>query len=135
MTITYEPAPDVQELATDIISGLDFNHIRRPHVTCMRSRGSKSRRTIARIYGLSKIWQKALQMPAGYVIEVISERYDRLDQEGKEKVVIHELLHIPFSFGGGFKGHSGWINDRKINRLHEILLNNRYANQTTSRYS
>jgi predicted metallopeptidase len=93
----------------------------------MRSRGSKSRRTIARIYGLSKIWQKALKTDASYVIEVLSERYDRLDQEGREKVVIHELLHIPFTFGGGFRGHAGWISDRKVDRLHEVFRNS-YSN-------
>lgn len=123
MKITYEPAPDVQELVNEITLRLNFRHIRPSHVTCMRSRWSKSRRTIARIYGLSKIWQRALNMQANYVIEVISERYDRLDREGREKVVIHELLHIPFAFGGGFRGHSGWISDKKVNRLHELLRN------------
>jgi predicted metallopeptidase len=93
----------------------------------MRSRGSKSRRTIARIYGLSKIWQEALKTHASYVIEVVSERYDRLDRGGKEKVVIHELLHIPYTFGGGFRGHSGWISDSKIDRLYELLMNSRMS--------
>jgi predicted metallopeptidase len=123
MKITYEPAPDVQALVNRITSRLNFRHIRPSQVTCMRSRGSKSRRTIARIYGLSKIWQIALNMQTNYVIEVISERYDRLNQEGREKVVIHELLHIPYGFGGGFRGHSGWISDKKIDRLHELLRN------------
>jgi predicted metallopeptidase len=123
MKIRYELAPDVQELVNEITLRLNFRHIRRSRVICMRSRWSKSRRTIARIYGLSKIWQKALKMQANYVIEVISERYDRLDQEGREKVVIHELLHIPFSFGGGFRGHSGWISERNVDRLYELLRN------------
>ena len=127
MKITYEPAPDVQELVNQITSRLNFRHIRPTRVSCFRSKGSKSRRTIARIYGLSKIWQQALNMQANYVIEVISERYDRLDQEGREKVVIHELLHIPFAFGGGFRGHSGWISDKKIDRLHELLRDS-YSN-------
>jgi len=127
MKITYELAPDVQELVNQITLRLNFKHIRPTCVTCFRSNGSKSRRTIARIYGLSKIWQQALNMQANYVIEVISERYDRLDQEGREKVIIHELLHIPFAFGGGFRGHSGWISDRKIDRLHGLLRDS-YSN-------
>jgi len=121
MKITYESAPDVEVLVNEIISGLNFTHIKSSRVACVRSMGSKSRRTIARIYGLSKIWQKALNLEASYVIEVLSERYDKLDQEGREKVLIHELLHIPFSFGGGFRGHSGWISDRKIDQLHQLL--------------
>ena len=127
MKIDYEAAPDVQELVNEIALRLNFGHVNRSRVRCMRSRGSKSRRTIARIYGLSKIWQKALKMDASYVIEVISERYDRLDQEGREKIVIHELLHIPFGFGGGFRGHSGWISDRKVDRLHQLFRNS-YSN-------
>ncbi len=32
--------------------------------------------------------------------------------------MIHELLHIPRGFGGGFKPHKGNITARKIERLH-----------------
>jgi predicted metallopeptidase len=58
-------------------------------------------------------------MPAGYLIEVISERYDRLSQDEKEKVIIHELLHIPKGFAGGFRPHKGNITRKKIDTLHE----------------
>jgi predicted metallopeptidase len=67
------------------------------------------------------LWQIALKTQAGYLIEVISERYDKLSQEEKGKVLIHELLHIPKGFSGGFKPHKGNINQRVIDKLHKTL--------------
>ncbi len=118
MPITYHVAPDVKELAERIVSKLGFNHVDIRQVYCYRSTGSTSRRTVARIHSLGKLWQRALNKPPAYLIEVISERYDRLKREDKEKVLIHELLHIPRGFGGGFKPHKGNITARKIERLH-----------------
>jgi predicted metallopeptidase len=59
-----------------------------------------------------------LNKRSAYLIEVISERYDRLSREEKEKVIIHELLHIPRGFAGGFRPHKGHITRRKIESLH-----------------
>jgi predicted metallopeptidase len=60
----------------------------------------------------------ALGLSPSYVIEVLSERYDKLSQEDKEKTLIHELLHIPRGFKGGFLPHKGNISRRKVDRLH-----------------
>jgi predicted metallopeptidase len=54
---------------------------------------------------LGKLWQKALNTQAHYAIEVISEKFDPLSEEEKTRVLIHELLHIPQTFGGGFRQH------------------------------
>jgi len=121
MQITYHIAPDVKELVERIVSKLGFNHIDIKEIYCYRSTGSTSRRTVARIHSLGKLWQRALNEPPAYLIEVISERYDRLKKEDKEKVLIHELLHIPRGFGGGFKPHKGNITERKIESLHGRL--------------
>jgi predicted metallopeptidase len=77
---------------------------------------------VARIHSLGILWQKALRTRPGYLIEVISERYDRLNREEKEKVLIHELLHIPHGFSGGFRPHKGNITRRKIDSLHEKFV-------------
>jgi len=123
MPISYSEAPDVKDLVVLIVAQLDFDYVNVNGIHCYRSINSKSRRTVARIHNLSKVWQKALDKPANYLIEVISERYDRLSQEEKEKVVIHELLHIPKGFSGGFRPHKGYITSRKIDALHEKLVN------------
>jgi predicted metallopeptidase len=51
---------------------------------------------------------------------VVSERYDRLSQEDQQKVLIHELLHIPKAFGGGIKGH-GYVNRNRVEQLFALL--------------
>jgi predicted metallopeptidase len=122
MKIKYYEALDVKEIVERIIAELGFNHIELKGIHCFRSVGSKSKRTIARIHSLGKIWQKALNTQPSYLIEVISERYDRLSRDEKEKVLIHELLHIPQGFSGGFRPHKKYITRKKIESLHQKFL-------------
>lgn len=121
MKITYFEAPDVKELVDEVIEKLDFSHILSKFVLCYRSKGSKSKRIIARIHGLGKIWQGALCHPTTYIIEVLSEQFDKLPIREKEKVIIHELLHIPKGFSGGFRPHKGYIHPKKIEKLYKLL--------------
>ena len=125
MSIRYEDAPDAEALVDEIIKAVGFDHVVRERVKCVRSHGSKSRYVIARIHGLPRIWQRSLTIPSCYIIEVISENYDCQSVEEKEKTIIHELLHIPKGFKGGFRHHKGWITKKKIDRLHMTLLENR----------
>jgi predicted metallopeptidase len=123
--ISYTEAADVKKLADEIAEKLDFFHVVPQFVFCIRSKGSASRRTIARIHGLGKVWQQTLNIPSAYVIEVISERFDRLTQEDKEKTIIHELLHIPATFAGGFRPHKGYIDDETVDKLHKTFREQR----------
>lgn len=123
--INYFEARDVKRLIDEIVFALDFAHISPQFVYCFRSTGSKSSRTIARVHGLGRIWQKALHFPPAYVIEVISEQYDRLSRDEKEKTLIHELLHIPKGFKGGFRPHKGYIDRMVVERLHRKLRSKR----------
>ncbi len=125
MPIRYTEAADVKKLADEIIDGLGLFHVVPQFMFCFRSTGSTSKRTIARIHGLGKIWQEALNLPPSYTIEVISERYDRLSQTGKEKTVIHELLHVPRGFAGGFRPHKGYIDERIVDDLYRKLQEHR----------
>lgn len=121
MGIKYYEAPDVKQLVDTIIKELKFVYMEAQLVYCFRSRGSKSRHIIARVHSLEKLWQLAMKTHPRYLVEVIAERYDKLSQADKEKVIIHELLHIPKSFSGGFRPHKGYINKKTINKLHETF--------------
>ena len=129
MVLEYVDAPDVKKLVDEIAENLNLFHVVPQFVFCFRSKGSKSRRTVARIHSLGKIWQEALSLPPAYVIEVISEFYDKLDETGKEKTIIHELLHIPQGFSGGFRPHKGYIDRKTIEKLHRTLQERRRTNR------
>ena len=118
MPIQYFESPDVKLLADEVIGRLEFFHVVPQSVYCYRSKGSKSRRIIARIHGFGRIWQLALGLPPAYVIEVLSERYDKLSQEDKEKTVIHELMHIPKGFRGGFRPHKGYVSRQQVEKMY-----------------
>ena len=119
VSLQYSKAPDVKKLVDEIIGRLDLFYVVPESVHCYRSKGSKSKRIIARIHGFGRIWQKALGLPPAYVIEVLSERYDRLSQEDKEKTVIHELMHIPKGFKGGFRPHKGYVSKKQVENMYK----------------
>lgn len=100
----YEFAPDIQIIAEEISRFL-FPHVKLDRIKCFRSHGTSSRGTIARCHTIGKLMQKAMNVNAFYALEFISERFDRLDKEEQIKVIIHELMHIPATFGGGFRHH------------------------------
>ncbi|MBS3056099.1 MAG: metallopeptidase [Candidatus Aenigmarchaeota archaeon] len=118
MGITYHPASDINELANVIVEKLDFDHIDMSRVIFLRSAGSKSQYTLARCHTLPRVMQKALGMRPHYVIEVVSEKFDRLEEEEKIKTIIHELMHIPKSFRGGFRHHADYVTRRQVEMMY-----------------
>src|SRR3989344_3076532 len=120
MGIKYEPAPDIQTKA-DEISKTVFPHVKLDRTKCYRSYGSSSRGTVARCHALGKLMQHTLNVKAHYALEFLSERFDKLSEEEKTKVIIHELMHIPKSFGGGFKHHD-WVCDKNINIFYKQYM-------------
>lgn len=116
-------APDINSELNRIIGGLGFVHLKAEKIIAFRSFGSKSR-AVARIWSLPRIWQMALQKEAHYCLEVISERFDKLGTIEKEKVLIHELLHIPKNFSGALLPHrhkSRRIDRRTVEHWHKKL--------------
>lgn len=113
----YEPAPDIQIIAEEI-SKLLFPHVKLDRIQCFRSKGTSSRGTIARCHTIGKLMQKAMGVNAFYALEFISERFDRLDKEEQIKVIIHELMHIPATFGGGFRHHDH-VCDKNIDKSYK----------------
>lgn len=127
MVIKYFSAPDIKRQVDSIASDLELRHIVFQQVYCVRSKGSKAKRTIARIHGLGKIWQGVLSTPPSYIIEVIAEIFDKMTEESKEKTLIHELLHIPGGFSGGFRPHKGYVQRKTIEKLYKKLQKRRGA--------
>ncbi len=113
----YEFADDLQRTAEEI-SKMLFPHVDLTHIRCFRSYGTSSRGTIARCHALNKIMQKAIGIKAVYVLEFLTERFEKLDEEEKLKVIIHELMHIPKTFGGGFIHHN-FVTDRTVNKVYQ----------------
>jgi len=123
MPITYHPAPELKQTAEEIIQTLNWAHIDIENISFIRSHGSKSRGTIARCHALGKAMQLGMnRLKSFYLIEMISKRFDKLSQTEKTKVIIHELMHIPKSFGGGFKHHN-IVTDKKVDTVFEHYIN------------
>lgn len=113
----YEIDNESQKIINDIIIKLNLDHIHTDKILCLKSRGSKSKRTLARIHGLPKVMQIAFNTKAFYVIELISENFDKLDQKEKIRTLIHELMHIPKNFGGGFRQHRPYVTSKKVDNV------------------
>lgn len=117
----YEHAVDLQTRMEEIVFLLGMSHIDVKRVKCFRSSGSSTKRTIARCHTVGKLMQKAMGMPAHYAIEFL-ERFEKMSKSEQDKVIIHELMHIPKTFGGGFRQHD-FVCDRNVEILHERFIN------------
>ncbi|MFA5953212.1 MAG: putative metallopeptidase [Candidatus Pacearchaeota archaeon] len=117
----YEYASDLQELAEDISKKL-FPHVIMDRVKCYRGYGTSSQGTIARCHTINKLVQKALGIKAYYILEFLSERFDKLPKEEQIKIIIHELMHIPKTFGGGFKHHD-FVTNKNVNSHYKLYVN------------
>jgi predicted metallopeptidase len=119
--VEYLSAPEIDREIARIVSLLGFDHLDPGRIRTVRSRGTQSRRTLARCHALPKALQTGLGIPAHYVIELLSENFDPLPESEKTKTLIHELLHIPATFGGGFRNHD-YVRANRVNRLYEKYL-------------
>lgn len=102
--LEWEKDAVLQKEMGKIIVSLELSYITPERVFCYRTTGSKAR-AYARIWSFPKIFQEVLTIEPAYVMEIISEKFDRLDDENKKKVIIHELLHIPKNFSGSLLPH------------------------------
>jgi predicted metallopeptidase len=65
--------------------------------------------------------QKAMKTKAFYAIEFL-ERFEKLSKEDQDKVIIHELLHVPKTFGGGFRQHD-FVCEDNVDIMYDKFLN------------
>ena len=113
--VDWQEASDIKKRAIKLIRTLKIGWLNTSQLHFFRSFNSTSR-AYARIWGLSKIWQKALNVNASYIIEVLSEHYDKLPDREKDKVLLHEIAHIPKNFSGSLLPH---IRRRGKRNFHE----------------
>ena len=123
----YEEAPDLQKIAEEI-SRLLFPHIIMERVKCYRSYGSSTRGTIARCHALGKLLQKAIGVEAYYALEFLYPRFGKLDKEDQIKTIIHELMHIPQTFGGGFRHHD-FVCEKNVNLYYKTYIAKKEQNE------
>ncbi|MFV1917154.1 MAG: putative metallopeptidase [Patescibacteria group bacterium] len=102
--VDWEKAPDIKVRVRHLSKTIDLDWVRISKIYCFRSRNSKSR-AHARIWGLSRVWQQALNTKPAYIIEVLSEKFDNLSDVEKDNVLLHELAHIPKNFSGSLLPH------------------------------
>src|SRR3989344_1171778 len=119
----YQKAPDVKKIIDILIAQLDFFHIKKRNVHCIRSFDAKTR-AFARIWGMAKLFKEVAGLEPNYIIEVNAKKFDKLSEKDQVKTLIHELMHIPKTFSGALLSHRGphhRINDREVEKLLKTL--------------
>ncbi len=100
----FVKASDIQKRIEFLVRELEIDYIKAENLVCFRSFGS-SGRARARIWSMPTIWQIALSIEPHYCIEVISEKFDNQSLDDQERILIHELMHIPKTFSGALVPH------------------------------
>jgi len=72
-------APDIEERTNKLIKSLDLEWLSYGRLFFYRSINSKAR-AYARAWGLPRLWQRTLNVEPAYIVEVISEHFDKLKQ-------------------------------------------------------
>lgn len=103
--IEWEGAEDISKKLSILCQKVDLGYIDASKIKCVRSQNANTR-AYARIWGLSRIWQMALNTSPHYVIEVISEKFDKLKSQDQDKILLHEIAHIPKNFSGALLPHT-----------------------------
>ena len=102
--IEWKNALDIKKRVNHLKRELDLDWLKTSQIHFFRSTNSSSR-AYARIWGLSRVWQMALNSKPSYIIEVLSEKFDRLPKKDQDKVLLHEITHIPKNFSGSLLPH------------------------------
>lgn len=94
----------LKKLLRETIKEAGVDWVKASRIFTFRSVNANTR-AYARIWGLSRIWQKALKVEPAYILEIISEKFNRLSEHDKSKVLLHEITHIPKNFSGALVPH------------------------------
>lgn len=118
--VDWQDAPDISSRALKLITDLKMDWILYDRIFFYRSTDSKAR-AYARTWGLPALWQRALGVEPGYIIEVLAEHFDKLSKKDQDKVILHELTHIPRNFSGALVPHTHKKKGSFHGRLDELV--------------
>ncbi len=104
-SVSWEIDSEIQRRSLELIKSLDLEWLSYGRIFFYRSINSKAR-AYARTWGLPKLWQRTLGVEPAYIVEVISEHFDKLSEREQDKVLLHELTHIPHNFSGALVPHT-----------------------------
>lgn len=116
----WQEAPDIKVRVFRLMENLHLDYLLGERIFFYRSVGSKSR-AYARTWGLPKLWQHALKVEPGYIIEVISRYFDKLSPRDQDKVLLHEISHIPKNFSGALLPHTRHGKGSFHGKLEELI--------------
>jgi predicted metallopeptidase len=102
--IEWNDAPDIKKRLAFLAKHAEIDWLNLDRIFTYRSVNGKTR-AYARTWGLPSLWQRALGVTPGYIVEVVSEHFDKLNQSDKDRVLLHELTHIPKNFSGALVPH------------------------------
>ncbi len=111
----------LEEYVKEIGSRVGLVYLDYTRIKCVRSYETRSRSVAARVHAGSRALWAGLGLRPCYVIEFVSEVFDRLSSEDKVEVILHELLHIPKTMGGGLIRHGSLDFKGEVERLSKRL--------------
>ena len=83
--MNYKLAPEIKRQIRVLIKELNFTHIKPNQIWCIRSFDAKTR-AYARIWGMSRLFKEVAGLEPNYIIEVIAQRFDKLQEREKLNV-------------------------------------------------
>ena len=127
--VSWELDPEIEQRSLDLIKTLELEWLSYGRIFFYRSINSKAR-AYARTWGLPKLWQRTLGVEPAYIVEVISEHFDKLSKREQDKVLLHELTHIPHNFSGALvpqtRHKKGSFHDKLDILIERYFENTRY---------
>lgn len=116
--LRWEDAPLLQARLGRIAHALGFAYVDPARVAVVRTYGSRAN-AYAQIWGLERIFQHVLRLRPRYVVEVLMPAFGRLSRAEQDRVLIHELLHIPTTFSGSLRAEGKpRITNARVARLY-----------------
>ncbi len=119
--VDWQVAEDIESRTNKLIKELELEWLSYGRIFYYRSTGSTAR-AYARTWGLPRLWQTVLTVEPAYIVEVISEHFDKLSQRQQDEIILHELSHIPRNFSGALTPHTKRGHNNFKDKLRQMIV-------------